>query len=44
MEERVFVIFDVIYIKNGNDVKVMKIDYFYVIYFFRKRWRNSILF
>lgn len=44
MEEGVFVIFDVIYIKNGNYVKVMKIDYFYGIYFLKKRWRNSILF
>lgn len=43
MEERVPAIFDVIYIKNGNDVKVMKTDYFYAIHYFRKRWRNSVL-
>lgn len=37
MEERVPAIFDVIYIKNGNDVKVMKTDYFYAIHFFREK-------
>lgn len=43
MEEGVPATSDVIYIKNGNYVKVMKTDYFYGIHLLKKRWRNSIL-
>lgn len=43
MEEGVPATSDVIYIKNGNYVKVMKTDYFYGIHLLKKKMEKQYI-